>query len=195
MTPLTNASLAKAAVAAGFPPGAVNVICGLGGGTGAALASHADVNQIVFTGSVHTGIAIATAAAQNVVPYVLGLGGKSAAIVHADADLDAFENEIRWGIYFNAGQVCSAMSRVIIHESHHGELVERAKMVAKSLSVGPGIERIVFGANSGSMVSDGQRDRALGLITRAEEQGARTLPAGASPAAPARSWSPRCCQT
>jgi alkylhydroperoxidase/carboxymuconolactone decarboxylase family protein YurZ len=85
-----------------------------------------DVNQIVFTGSVPTGIAIATAAAQNVVPCVLELGGKSAAIVHDDADLEAFENDIRWGIYFNAGQVCSAMSRVIVHESHD-EVVERAE--------------------------------------------------------------------
>lgn len=184
MTPLTNAWLARAAEAAGFPPGAVNVICGLGRDAGAALAGHRDVNQIVFTGSVPTGIAIATAAAQNVVPCVLELGGKSAAIVHADADLDAFENDIRWGIYFNAGQVCSAMSRVIVHESRHDELVERAAKVAKSLSVGPGIERTEFGANMGSMVSDGQRDRALGLITRAEEQGARVAAGGRKPNRP-----------
>lgn len=184
MTPLTNSWLARAAEAAGFPPGAVNVICGLGRDAGAALAGHRDVNQIVFTGSVPTGIAIATAAAQNVVPCVLELGGKSAAIVHADADLDAFENDIRWGIYFNAGQVCSAMSRVIVHESRHDELVERAAKVAKSLSVGPGIERTEFGANMGSMVSDGQRDRALGLITRAEEQGARVAAGGRKPNRP-----------
>lgn len=184
MTPLTNACLAKAAEAAGFPAGAVNVICGLGRDAGAALAGHRDVNQIVFTGSVPTGIAIATAAAQNVVPCVLELGGKSAAIVHDDADLDAFENDIRWGIYFNAGQVCSAMSRVIVHESRYDELVERAEEVAKSLSVGPGIDRAEFGANMGSMVSDGQRDRALGMITRAEEQGARIAVGGRKPNRP-----------
>ncbi|MCR9157344.1 MAG: aldehyde dehydrogenase family protein [Rhodobacteraceae bacterium] len=184
LTPLTNAWLAKAAEAAGFPTGAVNVICGLGRDAGAALAGHRDVNQIVFTGSVPTGIAIATAAAQNVVPCVLELGGKSAAIVHADADLDAFENDIRWGIYFNAGQVCSAMSRVIVHESRHDELVERAQKVAKSLSVGPGIERTEFGANMGSMVSDGQRDRALGLIARAQEQGAKIAAGGRKPNRP-----------
>lgn len=181
MTPLTNAWLARAAEAAGFPPGAVNVICGLGKDAGEALAGHRDVNQIVFTGSVPTGIAIATAAAQNVVPCVLELGGKSAAIVHADADLDAFENDIRWGIYFNAGQVCSAMSRVVVHESRHGELVERAEKVAKSLSVGPGVERTTFGANMGSMVSDGQRDCALGMITRAADQGAQIVAGGRKP--------------
>ncbi len=170
LTPLTNAYFARAAETAGLPPGAVNVLCGLGRDAGAALAGHRHVNQIVFTGSVPTGFAIATAAAKNVVPCVLELGGKSAAIVHEDADLDAFENDIRWGIYFNAGQVCSAMSRVIVHESRHDELVERAASVAKSLSVGPGIERTNFGANMGSMVSDAQRDRALGMITCAEAQ-------------------------
>ncbi|MFA8386492.1 MAG: aldehyde dehydrogenase family protein [Pelagibaca sp.] len=178
MTPLTNAWLAKAAEAAGFPPGAVNVLCGLGSDAGAALAAHREVNQIVFTGSVPTGIAIATAAAQNIVPCVLELGGKSAAIVHDDADLDEFESDIRWGIYFNAGQVCSAMSRVIVHESRHDEVVERAAKVAKSLSVGPGIERNEFGANMGAMVSDAQRDRALGMIMRAEEQGAKVAAGG-----------------
>lgn len=177
MTPLTCSYLAKAAEAAGFPAGAVNVICGLGQSAGAALAGHSDVNQIVFTGSVPTGIAIATAAAQNVVPCVLELGGKSAAIVHEDADLDAFETDIRWGIYFNAGQVCSAMSRVIVHESRHAELIERAEKIAKSLSVGPGVERDTFSTNMGAMVSDGQRDRALGMITHAQEQGA-TVAAG-----------------
>lgn len=184
MTPLTNASLAKAAEAAGFPPGAVSVICGLGRDAGAALAGRRHVNQIVFTGFVPTGIAIAAAAAQNVVPCVLELGGKSVAIVHADADLDAFENDIRWGIYFNAGRVCSAMSRVIVHESHHDELVDRAEKVAKSLSVGPGIDRPEFGANMGSMVSDGQRDRALGMITRAQEQGAMIAAGGRKPNLP-----------
>ena len=180
MTPITNMWFALAAEHVGLPAGAVNVLCGLGHTAGAALSSHPHVNQIVFTGSVGTGIAISTAAAQNVVPCVLELGGKSAAIVHDDADLEAFENDIRWGIYFNAGQVCSAMSRVIVHESRHDELVERAVAVAKSLSVGPGAERTEFGANMGSMVSTGQRDRAAGMVSEAEAAGA-TVAAGGRP--------------
>jgi len=178
LTPLSTTWIARAAEAAGFPPGAVNVLCGLGHEAGAALAGHRDVNQIVFTGSVPTGIAIATAAARNVVPCVLELGGKSAAIVHDDADLDAFENDIRWGIYFNAGQVCSAMSRVIVHESRQDELLERAEKVAKSLSVGPGIERTEAGATMGAMVSDDQRDRAVAMVARAQEQGATVVTGG-----------------
>src|SRR6056297_620978 len=178
LTPLTNAWFAHAAEAVGLPKGAVNILCGLGQDAGVALSAHRDVNHIVFTGSVATGSAIATAAARNVVPCVLELGGKSAAIVHADADLEAFENDIRWGIYFNAGQVCSAMSRVIVHESRHDELVERAVKVAKSLSVGPGMERTEAGANMGAMVSEGQRDRAAGMVSDAEAQGAKVATGG-----------------
>ncbi len=178
LTPLSNAWFAHAAEAVGLPKGAVNILCGLGRDAGAALAAHPQVNQIVFTGSVPTGIAIATAAAQNVVPCVLELGGKSAAIVHDDADLAAFENDIRWGIYFNAGQVCSAMSRVIVHDSVHDELVERMVGVAQSLSVKPGIEQPQFGATMGAMVSEAQRDRAADMISAAQAQGAQVATGG-----------------
>ncbi|WP_419907053.1 aldehyde dehydrogenase family protein [Hoeflea sp.] len=172
LDPLTNRYFALAAEAAGLPGGAVNILCGHGREAGAALSSHPGVNQIVFTGSVPTGVAIASAAAQNVVPCVLELGGKSAAIVHDDADIDAFMNDVRWGIYFNAGQVCSAMSRVIVHESIHDRVVEGVVSLAKELSVGPGIERSEFGANMGAMVSERQRDRAAGMCSAAQREGA-----------------------
>lgn len=178
LDPLTSAFFAHAAEAAGLPHGAVNILCGHGHEAGAALSAHPDVDQIVFTGSVATGVSIATAAAQNVVPCVLELGGKSAAIVHADADLNAFMNDVRWGIYFNAGQVCSAMSRVIVHRSRHDELVDGVTDLARSLSVGPGIERPDFGANMGAMISRRQRDRAVGMVSDAERQGATTAAGG-----------------
>ena len=178
LTPLTNAWFALAVEEVGLPKGAVNILCGLGHQAGAALSAHHDVNQIVFTGSVATGIAIATSAAQNVVPCVLELGGKSAAIVHSDADLDAFENDVRWGIYFNAGQVCSAMSRAIVHDSIHDELVERMKGVASSLLVKPGIEQPEFEATMGAMVSLAQRDRAADMISVAQAAGAKVVEGG-----------------
>lgn len=178
LTPLSNAWFAHAAEAVGWPAGAVNILCGLGSEAGAALSAHPHVNQIVFTGSVPTGVAIASAAAKNVVPCVLELGGKSAAIVHDDADLDAFETDARWGIYFNAGQVCSAMSRVIVHESRHDELVERLSAVASSLSVGPGMDRAEFGPNMGAMVSEAQRDRAHGMVADALADGAQAAAGG-----------------
>lgn len=178
LTPLSNAWLAHAAEAVGLPKGAVNILCGLGSEAGAALSAHPLVNQIVFTGSVPTGVAIATAAAKNVVPCVLELGGKSAAIVHDDADLDAFENDVRWGIYFNAGQVCSAMSRVIAHDSIHDELVERMVGVAQSLTVRPGIDQPEFGPTMGAMVSEAQRDRAADKVGAAHGEGAHVATGG-----------------
>lgn len=178
LDPLTNYYFAKAAEFAGFPSGAVNIFCGYGHQAGVALSSHPDVNQIVFTGSVPTGIAIATAAAQNVVPCVLELGGKSAAIVHSDADIDALMNDVRWGIYFNAGQVCSAMSRMIVHEDVHDKVVQGIVNVAEGLSVGPGIDRVEFGPNMGAMASLNQRDRAADMCAAAQKEGAKAASGG-----------------
>jgi len=176
--PISQYWFAKAAEYAGFPPGAVNILCGLGKEAGVALSSHPDVNQIVFTGSVTTGSAIASAAAKNIVPCTLELGGKSAAIVYDDADIDNLIDSIRWGIFYNAGQVCSAMSRVIVPQNLHGEISERAGELAKSLSVGPGSERTEFGFNMGSMISELQRDRALALCQKAQIEGATTVTGG-----------------
>ena len=178
LDPLSSIYLAKAGEAAGLPVGALNILCGRGAEAGAALTAHPDINQIVFTGSVQTGIHVATAAAQNVVPCVLELGGKSAAIVLPDADLDSVIDSVRWGIFFNAGQVCSAMSRMIVHPAIHDEMIDRLAALATSLSVGPGIERTEFGANMGAMVSEGQRDRAVGLVAGAQSEGANVVTGG-----------------
>lgn len=178
LDPLTNKYFADAALACGLPAGALNILCGLGKEAGAALSAHTDVNQIVFTGSVATGSAIATSAARNVVPCVLELGGKSAAIVYDDADLDAFLSDVRWGIYFNAGQVCSAMSRVIAHEAIHDRLVDGIVGMAEGLKVGPGLEFPEFGYNMGPMISEGQCQRAAGMVSQAEREGARIATGG-----------------
>ena len=181
LTPLTHYIFAEAAEAAGLPEGAVNILCGLGRDAGAALTAHRDVNQIVFTGSIATGIAIASSAAKNVVPCVLELGGKSAAIVHDDADLQAFESDLRWGIFFNAGQVCSAMSRVIVHSSRKTELLDRAAAVAQSLHLDEGVNLPEFGNNMGAMVSDAQRDRAETMGAVAVADGAELVCGGRRP--------------
>jgi aldehyde dehydrogenase (NAD+) len=178
LDPLTNKYFADAALACGLPAGALNILCGLGKEAGAALSAHTDVNQIVFTGSVATGSAIATSAARNVVPCVLELGGKSAAIVYDDADLDAFLSDVRWGIYFNAGQVCSAMSRVIAHEAIHDRLVDGIVGMAEGLKVGPGLDFPDFGNNMGPMISEGQCQRAAGMVSQAEREGARIATGG-----------------
>ncbi len=178
LDPLTNAFIAEAAEAAGFPPGAVNLLCGLGHEAGAALAAHPDIDQLVFTGSVPTGISVARAAAGNVVPCILELGGKSAAIVYPDADVDGLVDSVRWGIYFGAGQVCSAMSRLVVHDDIHDEVVEAVVDMARGLSVGPGLERPDFGANMGAMISEKQRDRAADMCADAQREGATAATGG-----------------
>jgi len=178
LDPLTNSFIAEAAEQAGLPDGAVNIVCGRGSEAGAALASHPEIDQIVFTGSVATGISVASAAARNVVPAVLELGGKSAAIVWPDADIDKVIASVRWGIFFNAGQVCSALSRLIVHDDLHDEVVERVADLAKSLSTGPGIDRTEFGLNMGAMISEPQRDRAEAMCLEAEREGARAVTGG-----------------
>lgn len=178
LDPLSHFIFGEAAEAAGFPAGAVNILCGHGAEAGAALTAHPGVGQVVFTGSVQTGTAVAVAAARRVVPCVLELGGKSAGIVYPDADRQKVLDSVRWGIYFNAGQVCSAFSRMLVHESIHDEMVERVSELAKGLSVGHGMERPAFGANMGAMVSDAQRARAEGICQRAEAEGARAVTGG-----------------
>lgn len=178
LDPLTHDFLAHAAVEVGLPAGAVNLVCGIGETAGAALAAHRDIDQIVFTGSVETGTSVAAAAAQNIVPCILELGGKSAAIIHDDADLEKVISSVRWGIFFHAGQVCSALSRLIVHENRHDEVVDAVGELARSISVGPGMERKEFGANMGPMISRGQRDRAEDMCIEAVGQGARAVAGG-----------------
>ncbi|WP_299614793.1 aldehyde dehydrogenase family protein [Pelagibius sp.] len=174
LTPLSSLFIAEAVEAAGLPAGAVSVLCGYGHEAGAALSSHPDVDQIVFTGSVETGTAIMTAAAKTVIPTVMELGGKSAAIAYPDADLAALDESLRWGIYFNAGQVCSAMSRLIVHRSIHDEVVDRARALAQSLRVGAPDED----ADMGPMISEKQRERAEGLCRQAQQEGASLVTGG-----------------
>ncbi len=178
LAPLSNHYLARAIEAARIPAGAVNIICGHGHEAGAALAAHPQINQMVFTGSVATGAKVAAAAAANIVPCVLELGGKSAAIIYPDTDLDALMQSVRSGIFLNSGQVCSAMSRALVHTSIHDEFVERAAELATSISVGPGIERPEFGANMGAMISQRQRDRAEKLCRTAIRADARLCVGG-----------------
>src|SRR5664279_330525 len=147
---LTVLAFARIAAEAGLPPGALNVVTGLGEEAGAALAAHADVNHVSFTGSVATGARVQMAAAKNAVPVTLELGGKSPQIVFADADLDAaLPFLVNAGIQ-NAGQTCSAASRILVerpvYEKVRALMGERYRALrvgpaASDLDVGPVISR------------------------------------------------------
>jgi aldehyde dehydrogenase (NAD+) len=181
LDPLSSRHFALGAEYAGFPEGVVSVLCGEGSVAGAALASHPDIDQVVFTGSVATGRIVAQAAAKNLVPCVLELGGKSAAIVRADADLDEVIESVRWGIFFGAGQVCSALSRVIVHQSLFDSFVDRVRDLVASIGVGNCADVEEESLFMGAMISLGQRDRAADLVNDAVAQGAEIIAKGSCP--------------
>lgn len=140
LDPLGLALLGRALERAELPAGAVSILCGIGAELGARLVAAPEVDHIVFTGSVPTGQSILRAAAETVTPSLMELGGKSAAVAFQDADLDTLMASVKSGIYFNAGQVCSAMSRLLVHRSLYGEVVERAVALSEGLSVGHGLD-------------------------------------------------------
>ena len=134
---LTSLALADLAREAGFPAGALNVVPGLGEEAGAALAAHPGVRHLSFTGSVTVGALVQEAAARHVAPVTLELGGKSPQLVFADADLErALPFLVNAGIQ-NAGQTCSAASRILVERKIYDEVVERMAARYNALKVGP----------------------------------------------------------
>jgi aldehyde dehydrogenase (NAD+) len=157
---LTAIAFAKIAEEAGLPPGALNVVPGLGEEAGAALTAHPGVNHISFTGSVGVGRLIQHAAAENVVPVTLELGGKSPQVVFEDADLDrALPFLINAGIQ-NAGQTCSASSRILVHRSIHDDVLARMSARYRALRVGPAIADL----DLGPLVSERQKQIVGGFL-------------------------------
>ncbi|MEO6349254.1 MAG: aldehyde dehydrogenase family protein, partial [Candidatus Limnocylindrales bacterium] len=123
-TPLSGIRLVELALEAGFPPGVVNVVTGPGGTVGAALAAHPGVGKVAFTGETATGQEIMRLAASNVKRISLELGGKSPNIVFADADLEKFAAAAPMAVFDNAGQNCTARSRMLVERSVHERVVE-----------------------------------------------------------------------
>ena len=175
LTSLTALRLGELALAAGFPPGVLNVVPGFGKTAGAALVDHPDVDKITFTGSPAVGRQILRSAAGNLKRVTLELGGKSANIVFPDADLDAAVKAAASGIFFNAGQVCSAGSRVLAHADIYDEVVERLAARAQSIRVGdPGD----VATSMGPLVSEAQMTRVLDYIEIGRCEGARLITGG-----------------
>ncbi len=176
--PLTSLRLAELALEAGFPPGVWNVVTG-GPRAGAALAAHDDVDAITFTGSTEAGREIQRAAAGNLKRLTLELGGKSANVVLADADLDAALEGAMRSTFRNSGQVCTAGGRLVAHERVADELTERLVERVERLTVGPGLDPKT---EIGPLISAAQRARVLDLYASAQEEGARAA-VGGGPAA------------
>ena len=172
--PLSALRLADLALEAGLPPGAFNVVTG-GGETGAALASHDDVDKISFTGSTEVGRSIQRAAAGNLKRLTLELGGKSANIVLADADLEAAVEGAMRATFRNGGQVCTAGGRLVAQRAIAGTLVERVAERVESIKLGPYDDPE---AQMGPLVSRRQRDHVLELYASVPDEGGHAVVGG-----------------
>jgi aldehyde dehydrogenase (NAD+) len=159
--------LAELAAGVGFPEGALNIVTGLGREAGAALAAHPGIEHISFTGSPPTGAGVAGEAARRHCPVTLELGGKGPQIVFADADLDAALPVLVNAIVQNAGQTCSAGSRLLVERSRYEEVLERLGARFEALKVGPPLADL----DCGPLIRASQRERVLGFLAEAERDG------------------------
>ena len=178
--PMTALRLGEIGLACGLPPGVFNVVPGTGSEAGVALASHPDVNQLTFTGSVDVGVQVAKLAADNVVPVVMELGGKSPNIVFADADLDLAAAGVANAIFQNAGQTCSAGSRLLVERGAHEPLLERLATRTKTMRIGPGVSD----PDIGPIISSRQRETIERYVTIGKEEGAKVAAGGNRPSDP-----------
>lgn len=160
-TPRSTVRLAELIHSVGFPAGAFNVVTGLGAEAGAALAAHPGIAHLGFVGSTQIGSQIAHAAADRVVPTVLELGGKSANIVFSDADVDAAIPSLLRSIIQNAGQTCSAGSRLIVAQRNHAEVVEKLAAAMEKVTIGYGPEDPMLGP----LISTKQQSRVEGFLS------------------------------
>jgi phenylacetaldehyde dehydrogenase len=176
-TPLSALRLGELVLQAGFPPGVVNIVTGFGESAGAALAGHPGINKIAFTGSTEVGKLIARAAAENVTRMSLELGGKSPVIVLPDANIEMAVQGAARGIFFNAGQVCAAGSRLYVHKKIYPEVLAGVAAVAKGMKLGPGL---MADTQMGPLVSEEQRKRVMAYIQAGIGEGAQLLSGGES---------------
>ena len=173
--------IANLTVEAGFPAGALNVVAGLGNEAGAALSAHPGIDHISFTGSPATGTQVTQAAAAHHCPVTLELGGKSPQIVFADADLDAALPVIVNAIVQNAGQTCSAGSRLLVERAAYEGTLEKLAARFTSLECGPGADNFPVGP----LVNQRQHARVSAMVAGGEADGLRVVARGkVSPKAP-----------
>ena len=180
-TPLTALRLGELIGEAGFPPGVVNILTGLGETAGAALVAHPGVDKIAFTGSTEVGKLINKSATDTLKRVSLELGGKSPVIVLPDADVNTVIGGAAMAIFFNSGQVCTAGSRLYAHSSIFDRVVEGLSAAAGDIRLGPGLDQAT---QMGPLVSKEQQERVLGYIESGRKQGAAVVAGGEAPSHP-----------
>src|SRR3954449_12298193 len=174
-TPLTALRVSELAREAGFPPGVVNIVNGMGETTGAAMVVHPDVDKIAFTGHVDTAKLIQRNAAETLKRCTYELGGKSPNVVFADSDMEKAVEGAFHAIYFHTGQCCTAGSRLFVEKKVHQEFVERLAERAKERKIGDPLDEKT---DQGPQVSKEQLDKVLGYVEQGNKQGATLLTGG-----------------
>jgi acyl-CoA reductase-like NAD-dependent aldehyde dehydrogenase len=177
-TPLSVLRLAEILVEAGLPPEAISVLPGPGSAVGNALVTDPRVNKVGFTGSTEVGSKIMALAARNITRVSLELGGKSANVVFADADMDTAIERSVWSVFGNTGQDCCARSRVFVERSAYDDVVAAMAKRTDELSVGPPLAEET---DLGPMISAGQRETSLDYLEIGQKEGARLVTGGDIP--------------
>lgn len=169
VTSQSTLALAELAAGAGLPAGVVNVVLGTGPEAGEAIVRHPQVRKVAFTGSVGVGQAIGRIAADRIIPLTLELGGKSANIIFEDADLDLAARESVRGFTLNAGQVCSAGTRILVQRGVYDRFLDAARTAAEAL---------IPGDTLGPIITEAQFRRVQGFFEVARQDGARLVTGG-----------------
>ena len=177
-TPLSVLRLAEILVEAGLPPEAISVLPGPGSAVGNALVTDPRVNKVGFTGSTEVGSKIMALAARNITRVSLELGGKSANVVFADADMDTAVERSVWSVFGNTGQDCCARSRVFVERSAYDDVVATMAKRTDELRVGPPLAEET---ELGPMISAGQRETSLEYLEIGQKEGARLVTGGDIP--------------
>ncbi|HEB27249.1 MAG TPA: aldehyde dehydrogenase family protein [Porticoccus sp.] len=162
---------------AGIPPGVVNIVSGRGSSVGNYLASHPDVNKVSFTGSTEVGKVVGRAGLENMARLTLELGGKSPMIAFEDADLKALAEATLDSVYFNAGQVCSAGSRLYVHRSVYAVAIDEIKKVIETIKLGPGLDTKTV---MGPVISASAQQSIIDYINLGVSEGAELVVGGSA---------------
>jgi acyl-CoA reductase-like NAD-dependent aldehyde dehydrogenase len=181
LTPLTALRLGELASAAGFPPGVMNVITGPGRSVGEALANHPDVDSVTFTGSTETGKQLLRIVSDRVIPTTLELGGKNPQVVLPDAKMDRAVRGALWGAFQNAGQMCWAGSKLLLHQDIASSFLAKLKDQTEKLRIGPGLKEDV---QMGPLVSREHAANVAKAIDEGVSRGAKVLAGGHRPEGP-----------
>lgn len=178
VTSLTTLELAEIAITSELPGGVLNIVTGFGKDLGQAIVEHPEVNKLAFTGSAAVGSMIMAEAARDIKRVSLELGGKSPFLIFEDADIEEAVEWIMFGIFWNQGQVCSATSRVLIHDKIYEQVINRLIIEAQKITIGDGLQE---GILLGPLVSDAQHKKVIAAVDKAKSDGALVLTGGKQP--------------